>query len=94
MFYPDSVVSLSFVLEATHWMRRTLYLACRRPLGFYGPMASRFLTILPGRNLAKIRQPREPERSIITEKTIAEFTRVEEQTGILQRNPKSPGSEE
>jgi len=94
MFYPDSVVSLSFVLEATHWMRRTLYLACRRPLGFDGPMASRFLTILTGRNLPKIRQPREPERSIITEKTIAEFTRVEEQTGILQRNPKSPGSEE
>ena len=43
-------------------------------------MAPRFLTILAGRNLPKIRQPREPEPSIINEKTIAEFTRVVEQT--------------
>jgi hypothetical protein len=57
-------------------------------------MAPRFLTILTGRNLRKIRQPREPERSTITEKTIAEFMRVVEQTGILERNPKSPWSEE
>src|ERR1700693_2059694 len=31
-----------------------------------------FLTILTGRNLPKIRQPREPEPSIINEKTIAD----------------------
>jgi hypothetical protein len=47
-------------------------------------MAPRFLTILTGRNLPKIRQPREPERSIINEKTIADFARVVEQTGILK----------
>ncbi len=41
------------------------------------------LTILTGRNLPKIRQPREPEPSIINEKTIADFTRVVEQTGIF-----------
>jgi hypothetical protein len=43
------------------------------------------VTILTGRDLPKIRQPREPEPSIINEKTIAEFTRVVEQTGILER---------
>ena len=48
-------------------------------------MAPRFLTILTGRNLPKIRQPREPEPSTINEKTIADFTRVVEQTGILWR---------
>jgi hypothetical protein len=47
-------------------------------------MAPRFLTILTGRNLPKIRQPREPEPSTINEKTIADFTRVVEQTGILR----------
>jgi hypothetical protein len=47
-------------------------------------MAPRFLTILTGRNLPTIRQPREPELSIINEKTIADFTRVVEQTGILE----------
>ena len=40
-----------------------------------------FLTILTGRNLPKIRQPREPETSTINE--VADFTRVVEQTGIL-----------
>jgi hypothetical protein len=30
-----------------------------------------------------IRQPREPEPSVINEKTITDFTRVVEQTGIL-----------
>jgi hypothetical protein len=50
-------------------------------------MASRFLTILTGRNMPKIRQPREPEQSTINEKTIADFTRVVEQTGILKREP-------
>jgi hypothetical protein len=46
-------------------------------------MATRFLTILTGRNLPKIRQSKEPEPSIINERTIADFTRVVEQTGIL-----------
>ena len=46
-------------------------------------MAPRFVTILTGRNLPKIRQPREPEPSTINEKTIADFTWVVEQTGIL-----------
>jgi len=49
-------------------------------------MTPRFLTILTGRNLPKIRQPREPEPSTINEKTIADFTRVIEQTGILARS--------
>ena len=52
---------------------------------FDGPMAPRFLTILTGRNLPKIRQAREPEPSTINEKTIADFTRVVEQTGISAR---------
>ena len=50
-------------------------------------MALRLLTILTGRNLPKIRQPREPEPSTINEKTIADFTRVAEQTGILRKPP-------
>jgi hypothetical protein len=50
-------------------------------------MPYRFLTILTGRNMPKIRQPREPEPSIINEKTIADFTRVVEQMGILEREP-------
>ena len=37
-------------------------------------MPYRFLTILTARNLPKIRQSREPEPSIINEKTIADFT--------------------
>ena len=44
-------------------------------------MAPRFLTILTGRNLPKIWQSKEPEPSIVNEKTIADFTRVAEQTG-------------
>jgi hypothetical protein len=44
-----------------------------------------FLTILTGRNLPKIQQPRDVEPSTINEKTIADFTRVVEQTGILER---------
>jgi hypothetical protein len=36
-------------------------------------------------NLPKIRQSREPEPSIISERTVADFTRVVEQTGILER---------
>ena len=42
-------------------------------------MVARFLT---GRNLPKIRQPRDHEPSTINEKTIADFTRVVEQTGF------------
>jgi hypothetical protein len=57
-------------------------------------MTPRFLTILTGRNLPKIRQPREPEPSTINEKTIADFTRVVEQTGILKREPGGPGRNE
>jgi hypothetical protein len=52
-------------------------------------MAPRFLTILTGRNLPKIRQSREPEPSTINEKTVADFTRVVEQTGILERGESS-----
>jgi hypothetical protein len=49
-------------------------------------MAPRFLTILTGRNLPKITGPSKgPEPSTINAKTIAEFTRVVEQTGILER---------
>jgi hypothetical protein len=50
-------------------------------------MTSRFLTILTGRNMPKIQQSREPEPSTINEKTVADFTRVVEQTGILERKP-------
>jgi hypothetical protein len=46
-------------------------------------MTSRLPTILTGRNLPKIRQSREAEPAIINEKTIADFTRVVEQTGVL-----------
>jgi hypothetical protein len=49
-------------------------------------MAPRFLTILTGRNLPKITgQPTKPEPSTINEKTVADFTRVVEQTGILEQ---------
>jgi hypothetical protein len=47
-------------------------------------VAQRFLTILTGRNLPKIRQSKDSEPSIINEKTIADFTRVVEQMGILE----------
>jgi hypothetical protein len=50
-------------------------------------MTPRFLTILTGRNLPKIRQAGEPEPSTINEKTVADFARVLEQTGILDRKP-------
>jgi len=56
-------------------------------------MAPRF-PILTGHNLPKITQWREAEPPTINEKTIADFMRVVEQTGILERKPKSPGSEE
>jgi hypothetical protein len=55
-------------------------------------MAPGFLTILTGLNLPKIRQSREPESSTISEKTIADFTRVVEQTDILERD-REPASD-
>jgi hypothetical protein len=48
-------------------------------------MAPRFMTILTGHNLPKIRHARAPEPSIINTKTIADFARVVEQIGILER---------
>jgi hypothetical protein len=47
-------------------------------------MAPRFLTLLTGRDLPKIRQPRTPEPSTINEKTVADFARVVDQTGVLK----------
>jgi transposase-like protein len=44
----------------------------------------RFMTILTGRNLPKIRQSRETEPSTINDKTVADFARVVERTGILK----------
>jgi hypothetical protein len=41
----------------------------------------------------KIRQPSKPEPSTINEKTIADFTRVVEETGILQREPPADGGQ-
>jgi hypothetical protein len=49
-------------------------------------MAPRFLTILTGRNLPKIRQPGEPEPSTINEKTVSDFTLMVEETGIRDRD--------
>jgi hypothetical protein len=49
-------------------------------------MTPHFLTLLTGRNLPKIRQPREPERSIINEKTVADFTRVVEMGSAMNRS--------
>jgi len=57
-------------------------------------MTPRFLTLLTGRNLPKIQQPREPEPSTINKKTVADFTRVVEQTDILERDrPPAPASD-
>src|SRR5450631_680821 len=42
-------------------------------------------------NLPKIRQPTEADPSIISEKTIADLTRVVEQTGILEGEPSPHG---
>lgn len=51
----------------------------------YG-MAPRLFTLLIDRNVPKIiRGPAEPQPSIINEKTVADFTRVVEETGILAR---------
>jgi hypothetical protein len=56
-------------------------------------MASRFSTIMTGHNLPKIRQPKERQPSIINEKTIADFTRVVEATGILDPAPRQETSD-
>lgn len=49
-------------------------------------MAPRFFTLLTGRNLPKIQQPTAAvPASTINEKTVADFTRVVEQTGIMDR---------
>jgi hypothetical protein len=55
-------------------------------------MATRFLTILTGRNLPKITgQSREAEPSTINDKTVSDFMRVVEQTGIPdERGPRAP----
>jgi hypothetical protein len=53
-------------------------------------MAPRFLTILTGRNLPKIRQSREAEPATINGKTVADFTRMVERTGILKPTPPAP----
>jgi hypothetical protein len=55
-------------------------------------MAPRFITLLTGRNLPKIRQPQEREPSTINEKTLGDFTRVVEETGILDRQRCTLGS--
>jgi hypothetical protein len=62
------------------------------PRRFDGGIAPRFLTVLTGRNLPKIRQSRKPEPSTINEKTIADFTRAVEQTDILERD-REPASD-
>jgi hypothetical protein len=47
-------------------------------------MASRFLTILTGRNLPKIVQPRQAEQLPVNEGAVAYFARVLEKMGILK----------
>jgi len=49
-------------------------------------MADRILTILTGRNLPRTA----PQPSTINEKTLADFTRVVELTGILAALPAGP----
>jgi hypothetical protein len=73
------------VLNPAHWV-----IAHRFVPRFDGAMDPHFITILSGRNQPKFRQQRDPEPSIINEKTVADFTRVVEQTGILERQPRSP----
>jgi hypothetical protein len=54
-------------------------------------MASRSRIILTGSKLPKIQQPSEAAPSIVNERTISDFTKVVEQTGILKpRNPDEP----
>jgi hypothetical protein len=54
----------------------------RFPRDYQQPRSAAIFTLLTGRNLQKIRQAPEPERSIINEKAVADFTPVVEQTGI------------
>jgi hypothetical protein len=51
-------------------------------------MAPRFLTTLTGPKLPTIRQPRDTEPAIINEKTLADFTQLVEETGILKPLPR------
>jgi hypothetical protein len=56
-------------------------------------MAPRFLTILTGRNLPKIRQSREPGPSTINEKTIADGAYLSAQAvPRVQTKPRPRGS--
>jgi hypothetical protein len=54
-------------------------------------MVPRFLTILTGRNLPKILQPRQAEQSPVNEGAIAHFARVLETMGILKPKPDECG---
>jgi hypothetical protein len=54
-------------------------------------MAPRFLTFLTGQNMPIIRQRPGSEPSIINERTLADFTRVVEQAGILKREALTHG---
>jgi hypothetical protein len=47
-------------------------------------MVPRFLTLLTGRNLPKIRQQLAPELSTVNQKTVADFARVVDRIGILK----------
>ena len=58
--------------------------AVRFPRDYQQPRSAAIFTLLTGRNLPKIRQAPEPERAIINEKAVADFTPVVEQTGILK----------
>jgi hypothetical protein len=56
-------------------------------------MTPHFLTILTGRNLPKSRHAQEAAPSTINEKTVADFTRVVEKTGILDPTPRQETSD-
>jgi hypothetical protein len=51
---------------------------------FNAAMATRSRMISTDSDLPKIRQPTEPVPSTINEKTVPDFTRMMEQTGILR----------
>ena len=53
-------------------------------------MDPRIVAFLSGPNMPIIRQPPASEPSIINDKTVADFTRVVEQTGILKRLAAKP----
>jgi hypothetical protein len=61
-----------------------------RSCALIGGMAPRILTFLSGPNMPIIRQRSDSEPSTIKEKTIADFTRVVEQTGILKQPMPKP----